>query len=97
MISAERSFENLTYGYEIIRINRRYSYNNDWSDVPYHNIDQIIISGSDYAKNVDGQNCTWTEIYNSVDKLINCLENSEQKYLESFEVQNNKLVVSLGS
>jgi len=97
MISAAKSFENLTYGYEIIQINRRHSYNDEWSDVPYPNIEQVMISGSDYARNVDGQKCTWKEIFKTVDKLINCLDNSEERYLESFELNNNKLVVSLGS
>lgn len=97
MISAAKSFENLTYGYEIIHINRRHSYNHEWSDVPYPTIEQIVIDGSDYARNVDGQHCTWSEIFKTIDTLINCSKNPQERYLERFEVQNNKLVVSLGS
>ena len=97
LLHLERHLPNLTYGFEIVKINREHSYFHEWSDVPYPEIDKISISYTNVFEEVNGATCSWVKIYRTVDRLIERLDNENQRYLADFEVIGTTLFVGLDS
>jgi hypothetical protein len=97
LLHLERHLRNLTYGFEIVDINRDYSYFHEWHDVPYPEIDRVKISGANVYKKVIGSECSWIKIYRIADFLIKYSENPNRRYLAGFEVNGSTLLVGLES
>ncbi len=97
LLALERSLSNLTYSFDIVEINRKHSYRQEWSDVPYPNIEIITIHGHNVYKKVNGSTCSWLKIYLIVDSLIPHLGNPNARYLAEFMIKGTELIVYLDS
>lgn len=97
LLAFEGTLQHLSYSYEIVRFNKKYSYMKNFDDVPFPSVTKIRISNSTVYEPVNGQNFSWRVIFKTFDSLIPMLRNPNEIYLEDISLNEQTLLVSLGS